>query len=275
MVSRRIDPRSPTQKISNKTSRLKALKEQQAPERAAIAVSLKEIDENIAAEYKRFLDKVEKLRETTEKVPDNVEDVNTIYSKIREKEQEILGLREDIRNTDIGSFKFIARSFDMELEQVVKWFILVICLVFDPLAVVLVVGLNMMIGQKIGRLYKEVPLEPKKKVAKTTPVPVPVATPTSTTTTTTTTEFIPPQGKVHVKWHSDTDITDLVTTTTTAPPQIIEKIVEVEKIVEKPVEVVKFVDKIVEKPVIQVEIKEVEKIVEKPVEIEKIVEKVV
>lgn len=59
--------------------------------------------------------------------------------------------------------------------------------------------------------------------------------------------------------------------------KIVEKIVEkpvevekiVEKIVEKPVEVEKIVEKIVEKPV------EVEKIVEKPVEVEKIVEKLV
>ena len=36
----------------------------------------------------------------------------------------------------------------MELEDVVKWFIFVICVVFDPLAVVLVVGLNMMIADK-------------------------------------------------------------------------------------------------------------------------------
>ena len=110
--------------------------------------NLTEIDGNIDAEYKKFLLKVEKLRETTEQVPDNVDDVNNIYVKIREGEQEILTLRENIRDTDIGSFKFIARSFDMELEDVVKWFIFVICVVFDPLAVVLVVGLNMMIADK-------------------------------------------------------------------------------------------------------------------------------
>ena len=150
--------------FSNKSGKLKALKEQQAPERSAIAQSLTEIDGNLAGEYKKFLDKVEKLRETTEAVPDNVVDVNMIYSNIRDKEQEILGLREDIVNTDIGSFKFIARSFDTDLEDVVKWFILIICLVFDPLAVVLVVGLNMMIGQKINRLYSDpAPIQKKKK----------------------------------------------------------------------------------------------------------------
>ena len=141
--------------FSDKTGRLRKLKLEQVPERDSIAASLAEIDGNIDVEYKKFLGKVEKLREATEQVPDNVQDVNSIYVKIREKEQEILELREDIRNTDIGSFKFIARSFDMELEQVVKWFIFVICVVFDPLAVVLVVGLNMMIADRWKQLATE------------------------------------------------------------------------------------------------------------------------
>lgn len=136
--------------FSNKKTKLRELKEQQAPAREQIEESLSEIDNKIATEYDKFTGKVERLRDATEQVPDNVVDVNMIYTKIRDKEQEILGLRQDIRDTDIGSFKFIARSFDLELEQVVKWFILIICLVFDPLAVVLVVGLNMMIMDRLG-----------------------------------------------------------------------------------------------------------------------------
>ena len=54
-------------------------------------------------------------------------------------------MKEDIRNTDIGSFKFIARTFDTELEQAVKWFIIVIVIVFDPMAVTLVIAYNVML----------------------------------------------------------------------------------------------------------------------------------
>jgi hypothetical protein len=96
-----------------------------------------------------------------------------------------------------------------------------------------------------------------------------------------------------------TDIKDLmemvrkVSVAVTAKTEVVERIVEVEKVVEKPVEVIvekivekpveKIVEKIVEKPVEKIVEKEVivEKIVEKPVEkivekpVEKIVEKVV
>jgi len=234
--------------FSNKKKKLQELKDQQAEDRNTISNSLKEIDVSISDEYKKFTVKVERLRESTEQVPDNVQDVNTIYDKIRGKELEILKLREDIRNTDIGSFKFIARSFDMELEQVVKWFIFIICVVFDPLAVVLVVGLNMMIADRWQQLEKPVATEHKKKVAQPTENQ-PIVTTISPTTTT--------PNKVHVKYYTDTDIMESQTTVTQPVSVIqVEKIVEVEK----PVEVEKIVE--VEKPV------EVEKIVEveKPIE---------
>lgn len=180
--------------FSNKSSKLKALKEQQAQSRLDIGTTLQTIDKSIDEEYKKFLSKVETLRNTTEQVPDNVQDVNSIYSKIRDKEQEILKLREDIRNTDIGSFRFIARSFDMELEDVVKWFILVICIVFDPLAVVLVVGINMMIADRLTGTVKK-----KLKI----------------TTANTSDAYKPPENVYHVKWYSDSDIAECSQLSTT------------------------------------------------------------
>ena len=226
--------------FSDKTGRLRKLKEEQVPERASIDASLAEIDNNIDGEYKKFLGKVEKLREATEQVPDNVQDVNSIYVKIREKEGEILELRESIRNTDIGSFKFIARSFDMELEQVVKWFIFVICAVFDPLAVVLVVGLNMMIADRWKLMAVEKKTSRVSDSKSNTVNPTTTSTTTTSTTTTTTT-----RPTIHVKWHADTDIVETITTTT-RPPEVVEKIVEIEKIVEKPVDRIVEIEKIVE-----------------------------
>ena len=244
--------------FSDKTTRLKKLKEFQVPERTSIDASLAEIDGNIDVEYKKFLTKVEKLRETTEQVPDNVEDVNSIYVKIREGEQEILTLRESIRDTDIGSFKFIARSFDVELEDVVKWFIMIICAVFDPLAVVLIVALNMMIAgnwEKVKKVDSE-----KKTIQVTTQItttsqpPIETTYTTVTTTTPTTTTTRDP-GKVHVQWHADTDMMNTVpiedknmahvlaqSTEAKQQEKIVERIVEVEKIVEVPTEVEKIVE---------------------------------
>jgi hypothetical protein len=59
-------------------------------------------------------------------------------------------------NSDIGTFVYISRAIGVELDTVVKWFILVIVLVFDPLSICLVLAYNFL--QKRGDVVQE----PKK-----------------------------------------------------------------------------------------------------------------
>jgi hypothetical protein len=59
-------------------------------------------------------------------------------------------------NSDIGTFVYISRAIGVELDTVVKWFILVIVLVFDPLSICLVLAYNFL--QKRGDVIQE----PKK-----------------------------------------------------------------------------------------------------------------
>ena len=85
--------------------------------------------------------KVESYKEETRKF-DTKEDVDAIYSTIEANNKKVLVIKQEIANTDIGSFKFIARAFNTDLDSVVKYFILVIVIVFDPLAVTLVLAYN-------------------------------------------------------------------------------------------------------------------------------------
>lgn len=54
-------------------------------------------------------------------------------------------------NGDIGTFVYIAKMFGVSLDTVVKWFTLIIVLVFDPLAVALVVAVNFLLKNKTGK----------------------------------------------------------------------------------------------------------------------------
>ena len=47
---------------------------------------------------------------------------------------------------EVGGFRFVAEAFGMELKNVVKFFIFLIVIVFDPLAVALIIAFNGMIG---------------------------------------------------------------------------------------------------------------------------------
>ena len=49
---------------------------------------------------------------------------------------------------EVGGFRFVAEAFGMELKNVVKFFIFLIVIVFDPLAVALIIAFNGMIEDK-------------------------------------------------------------------------------------------------------------------------------
>jgi hypothetical protein len=65
-----------------------------------------------------------------------------LYQRIESDQQEIARLRRQIANIDIGPYRFVARTFNAPSDDVVKWLILFLVAVFDPLAVMLTVGLN-------------------------------------------------------------------------------------------------------------------------------------
>lgn len=68
--------------------------------------------------------------------------IEGLYQRLRTGNDEIRRLREQIAATDIGSYRFVARAFNAPTDDVVKWLMLVMVLVFDPLAVTLTVGFN-------------------------------------------------------------------------------------------------------------------------------------
>jgi hypothetical protein len=72
-------------------------------------------------------------------------------------------------NSDIGTFVYISRAIGVPLDTVVKWFILVIVLVFDPLSICLVLAYNFL--QK--REQKEQEPKPLKLYGDTINTPEP------------------------------------------------------------------------------------------------------
>lgn len=177
-------------------------------------------------------------------------------------DDEIFKLKIDnSQKKDITTFKFVAQEFKSDINTVVKWFIIVLITVFDPLAVVLLLAYNMSSNYKEldGReyeLYKKKDKEAKKQ---------------------------------SVYDQSNDTETTVAQKSETVEPKVVEKIVEVEKPVdrvvekivevEKPFEVEKEVKVEVEKPFevvreVEKEVKvEVEKIVDRPVEVVREVEK--
>jgi hypothetical protein len=188
-------------------------------------------------------------RDTLSKKIDNIND------SITNLDTKILDITsKEIESGELGSIKYLSEITGWSVKKTANFFILTLIFVFDPLAIALVVSTNQ--AFIAYRKKEEEEIKPES-------------------------EEYPFQDEVEIP-ESYLNVT--IHDTIQVEPKIIERIVEVEKIVEVPVEVIKEVEKIVEVPVDRMIeiirevpiIEEIERIVEVPVdrivEIERIVE---
>jgi hypothetical protein len=92
----------------------------------------------------RSVDQKDRQVATINKKIGNLQDEN---AKNNEKINEIKITNLDLEK-EVGGFRFIAEAFGMELKNVVKFFIFLIVIVFDPLAVALIIAFNGLILPK-------------------------------------------------------------------------------------------------------------------------------
>ena len=184
-------------------------------------------------------------RDTLSKKIDNIND------SITNLDTKILDITsKEIESGELGSIKYLSEITGWSVKKTANFFILTLIFVFDPLAIALVVSTNQ--AFIAYRKKEEEEIKPES-------------------------EEYPFQDEVEIP-ESYLNVT--IHDTIQVEPKIIERIVEVEKIVEVPVEVIKEVEKIVEVPVDRMIeiirevpiIEEIERIVEVPVEIIKEVE---
>ena len=84
------------------------------------------------------------------------EEINTTRARVDELTNELFRVSQDSieekiqgsKEVDIGTLKYVAKAFGVDMDTIVKWFTLAIVLVFDPLAVALVLAYNSLIEKK-------------------------------------------------------------------------------------------------------------------------------
>jgi hypothetical protein len=124
--------------FSNSKKKLEELQAAQADDRTKYKDQIDKIDQGVQAQYNIFLDKVDKANNTQQEVSTS----DNLLDQIEQNNEQILVLKESVHDTDIGSFRFIAQAFGIEVDTAVKWFIIMIVVVFDPLAMCLIIGYN-------------------------------------------------------------------------------------------------------------------------------------
>ena len=83
--------------------------------------------------------------------------INKINQDMMEIKAEIGDLKTALVETgvDVGPAIYLARTFDTDVDTVVKFFIFILIFVFDPMALAMVLAWNTAIGRKSYEVYKE------------------------------------------------------------------------------------------------------------------------
>ena len=89
----------------------------------------------------RLIRSIDNRDKQISKINDKISDLQTQNAGEVEKINEIKIKNLDLEK-EVGGFRFVAEAFGVELKNVVKFFIFLIVIVFDPLAVALIIAFN-------------------------------------------------------------------------------------------------------------------------------------
>jgi hypothetical protein len=81
-------------------------------------------------------------------------DLQNLEKQNLENSQQIMKIESDNSKGEIGTFKFVAEAFGLKIENAVRIFIILIVIVFDPLAVCLVIAYNSIIKKTKSQEFK-------------------------------------------------------------------------------------------------------------------------
>ena len=109
----------------------------------------------------------EDIKKSGEEIKNIQQRAQTLSDGLKQTNDNLIALKiEESKSTDIGTLKFVAQLFNVSVETVVKWFTIIIVLVFDPLAVCLVLAYNNLIKKPNSEAEKVLPEDKTDNLSK-------------------------------------------------------------------------------------------------------------
>ena len=170
------------QQVANYTDRIAGIEARLAKQTGAIELNISLLEKEII-EVRQGIDLYNKNAEVSVKEQINKKEQTVSSNKVKiaaneESIQKLLTINNEIKeqiiHTDVGTFKFVANSMGLTLDKTVTYFIWSIMLVFDPLAVCLILCFNYLIKDISG---KKKPKETTLTIVETKLTPSPASTP--------------------------------------------------------------------------------------------------
>jgi hypothetical protein len=96
------------------------------------------------------------IKRSSEEITSTRQRVESLTTDLFRTSQESINEKmEGSKEVDIGTLKYVAKAFKVDMDTVVKWFTLAIVCVFDPLAVALILAYNSLVEKKENELEEE------------------------------------------------------------------------------------------------------------------------
>ena len=150
-------------------------------------------------------------------ITDKIKQTGAINDSISYYEQKIIQLKSSDVSNEIGPYKFVADLTGMSIDRIVNIVAILIVLVFDPLAIALLIGVNQLTMLEFTEEDDEDKSFLGLKLKKNKPIePTTTTTTTETEPTTTTTTTEPEPEPVT----TSTTTEELTTSTTTEPEPV-------------------------------------------------------
>jgi len=125
--------------IENLNKRIEVLNAARLSQEKRLPELSKKAASPIYEDIKKSGEEIKTIQNRNETLAENLKTIDDEMLLLKEKES---------KSTDIGTLKFIAETFNIKIEILVKWLTLIIVLVFDPLAVSLVLAYNNTLKKK-------------------------------------------------------------------------------------------------------------------------------
>ena len=91
----------------------------------------------------------EDIRRSSEEITATRTRLDKLTTELFDASQESINQKiEGSKEVDIGTLKYVAKAFGVDMDTIVKWFTLAIVIVFDPLAVALILAYNSLVEKK-------------------------------------------------------------------------------------------------------------------------------
>jgi len=113
--------------------------------------TLSVIDKNaLESKQKMLKDINDDIKSSNDEIKSLTNENEELLLKLEDTNSKLVAAKDiQSKQTDIGTFKFIANAFNLELDTAVKFFIFCLVFVFDPLAVILLLVYNHLLKKKL------------------------------------------------------------------------------------------------------------------------------